>query len=564
MAKYLKPYCEKGYVDNSAEIEYLKLNNMRHTILGCMLGDFNEQGIYTISPDIVSELILMRKYIVNTMDNIEICLSELKLDKQLTFMVTFEANRATLSLVEKINFEGNYKLNSGSYSNINEYLLDEVETAGEINRNLIYKKWNIGEFGGAVLDVSSMDEQTLAKYFGIVNRYKYLLLANEKLLESEQEIEEIESDYALNILNATLAYPKLHEAVIKNLKNALDEKNGTIRLDKPNFAKTVNEVLDGALEEHISLLDEKQQQEFEVDKHNAQLEHNQKIKEVIEVENQQVEGKLTENEFIEEPSKTKPVLKVERFTNTPLNNIIHTFNEARKVVNSALAAGAVSLLRKDGKETNEVERKEKENNKSERKEKESKKSKLAEQLKKEGIDLNKNVDEKTREQAKEPEKQVEPKTTNPEKTVTNAPKTNAAGKKQEVSWKGNTKPTGIGSTKVTPYKYTPAPASQNKGNSAPTSGGGRHSFIIEPKSDAAQPQKNAEKKDNKSLVGEMAAPKRKGKAASITPKTTPPDYVSLTYVETGLNSTTDLIVPGTSVEAESTRTKPEETLTNDI
>ena len=96
MAKYLKQDSDLGYVEDSAEIEYLKFNNLRHTILGYMWGDFNSEGEYVISPDIQRELIAMKKYVVDTIDNIDICYSNIKFDKQITFMVTLEGNRATL------------------------------------------------------------------------------------------------------------------------------------------------------------------------------------------------------------------------------------------------------------------------------------------------------------------------------------------------------------------------------------------------------------------------------------------------------------------------------------
>ena len=105
MAQYLKPNSELGYVEDSAEISRLRFNNLRHVVLGCMLGDFNELGHYVVSPEIVQELISLEKYIVQTYDNIELCRSCLKLDKQIAFMLTFEGNKATLSLVEKINYE---------------------------------------------------------------------------------------------------------------------------------------------------------------------------------------------------------------------------------------------------------------------------------------------------------------------------------------------------------------------------------------------------------------------------------------------------------------------------
>ena len=136
MAQYLKPDSELGYVEDMAEIEFLKFNNLRHSILGCMLGDFDELGSYVVSPEVVKELISMEKYIVETYDNIELCRSTLKLDKQISFIVTLEGNKATLSLIEKLNYEANFTLNSGTYSNINEYVLDTVETSGEVNRNV--------------------------------------------------------------------------------------------------------------------------------------------------------------------------------------------------------------------------------------------------------------------------------------------------------------------------------------------------------------------------------------------------------------------------------------------
>ena len=161
MAQYLKPESELGYIEDVSEIANLKFNNLRHTVLGCMLGDFNDVGDYVVAPQLVSELITMEKYLVQTYDNIELCKSCLKLDKQISFMVTFEGNKATLSLVEKINYQANYALNSGVYSNLNEYLLDSVETSGEINRNAIYERWNIKPYGGNVVDIFNCDNSIL-------------------------------------------------------------------------------------------------------------------------------------------------------------------------------------------------------------------------------------------------------------------------------------------------------------------------------------------------------------------------------------------------------------------
>lgn len=284
MAQYLKPDTELGYIEDQAEIEKLKIDNLRHTILGCMLGDFDETGAYVVDPEIIQELISMDKYVVETMDNIEICKSVLKLDKQITFAVTFEGNKATLSLLEKLSYEANFAINSGTYSNINEYVLDSVETSGEINRNAIYARWHIGEFGGNVVDIFNCDDAILEKYFGIVNRFKYLLHANTVLLNKESEIEEIEASYANEIFEILKRYPKLQAEVMKQITSTVNEKKDAISFNKPNFAKTFNELLNNAIQTNINVLDEKEKQDFQAEQRNAVVNLNVKRAEVFEVE----------------------------------------------------------------------------------------------------------------------------------------------------------------------------------------------------------------------------------------------------------------------------------------
>ena len=284
MSKYIKPDCELGYVEDSAEINYLKFNNLRHTILGCMLGDFDNEGNYVVDPEIVKELISMPKYVVETMDNIEICLSELKLDKQISFLVTFEEDRATLTLVEKLSFEGNFKLNSGTYSNIKEYILDEVKTSGEVNRNVLYSRWNISHYPGNVIDIFSCDESVLEKYFGIVNRFKYLLIANAKLLSKETELEEAEAEYANAVLALIKRYPNLEKSVLAQLKNIYQEKQQFLQLNKPNYVKTFNEILDNAVLQNLGVLTTEQLIEFETDLRNIYLQTYLKRSGILEFE----------------------------------------------------------------------------------------------------------------------------------------------------------------------------------------------------------------------------------------------------------------------------------------
>ncbi len=352
MAKYLKPDSELGFVEDSAKIEYLKFNNMRHTILGFMLGDFNNKGEYIIAPEIVTELISMRKFIVDSVDNMEVCHSELKLDKQLTFLVTYEGNRACLSLVEQIRFEGNFRLNSGAYSNINEYVLDEVETAGEIDRNLLYRRWNISAFGGAVLDVFNMDEATLANYFGLVNRFKYLMLANTALLNKEAEIEEIEAEYAVNVINSLKNYPKLKAVVGEAVKTQMEEKKGIIRLDKANFVKTFNEILTTTVENNLNVLTEQEKQELDGDLRNINRDYAIKSRQNLDLKTEKPPVKAHENAE-EEEANTITQIDVGDYSNKSLEEIKTDFNESYKNAETRLYARAIDLLTPKEKKSEE-------------------------------------------------------------------------------------------------------------------------------------------------------------------------------------------------------------------
>ncbi len=283
MAKYLKPGAEEQFTEDITEIQYLKFNMARHVALGYMLGDFDERGEYNIDPEIVRELIFMPKHFVESMENIDICHSQLTLNAPLTFLVTFEQDTATLSLIEKISYEGNFKFNSGSYSNINEYILDVVATNGNINKEAIYRRWNIGQFGGEALDIRNLDEEQLEAFYGLATRFKYLTYVNAMFAEKEAELEAAETQYSNDMLHLLEQYPELRDAVNEQLKDALD-KTEILRLDKPNFAKTLNEVIDTAIDFNIQQLSPEKQKEFATLRGNIQQARNVKVEQTIPIE----------------------------------------------------------------------------------------------------------------------------------------------------------------------------------------------------------------------------------------------------------------------------------------
>ena len=370
MANYLKQDKEQGCVTDNAEINYLIFNNMRHTVFGCMLGDFDSHGIYSIDKEIVRELIEMKKYIVDSEDNIELCVSELKLLKQISFLVTFEGNRATLSLIEKINHEANIKINSGTYSDVNEFILDIIETSGEIDRNVVYRKWNISPFSGEILDVFKMDDETLSSLYGIVNRFKFLLSANNVLLKNDENIDAVESELAVRMIEIIKHYPKLKEVFDKQYKEKLEEKSDFIKLDKPNFAKTINEVINNIVESNINVLTEQEQEEFSLEKHNALVDYNIKIRDAVELKTNNTvlvhsEDKLNENEKSVdeivgvENSNNQPsevlIIDTKGIENRDINDISKEYAETLKQEQSKAAERAVKDVFGDNNQVNKGE-----------------------------------------------------------------------------------------------------------------------------------------------------------------------------------------------------------------
>jgi len=284
MANYLRQGCEDVFIEDSAEIEYAKFNNLRHTVMGYMLGDFDEHGVYTVDEEIVKELIGLKKQIIDEIDNMIICQSALTLNSHITFLISFDEDQATLSLLEKVNHEGNFKENAGSYSDISEYILDRIETSGVItDRSYIYNRWNITDEELPALSIHDLDEETLQSLFGIVNRFKYLLYCNTYLLEKEQQLEEQELTYAEEIKTLLIAYPELKKKVDETLKETLADKKELICLDKPFVTSQINEVIERAIEENIEVLTEEDQKNFKEEKHTIQNRHNLHMLDILPI-----------------------------------------------------------------------------------------------------------------------------------------------------------------------------------------------------------------------------------------------------------------------------------------
>lgn len=244
------------YLDNEADINYFEVNQARRVAVGNMLGDYDEYGYYVIDEEIVKELVAMPKIIVDSVEDVDLLRGAIKFDNFIHFMLVVEDDKAKFVLLEKINFESNIKFNVGRYSNMNEYVLQEIKIPDrDVDKNVIYSKFNIRrEDEGMLYDFKDLNETELKFYQALIQKMKYNALAQTTLLKSEKAIEIIEADYFDNVLNSFDKYAKYKEAFIKFLKTVILEKQEFIQINKPFFQKTVNEILDSAVAIYLAKL----------------------------------------------------------------------------------------------------------------------------------------------------------------------------------------------------------------------------------------------------------------------------------------------------------------------
>lgn len=262
--KFLKIDSEKGYLDNKDDINYFATNQMRRVAFGSMLGDFDENGFYVINQKIVEELIKMPKVIVDMAEGADLIRSKVKFDGFYHFILTVEENKATFSLLEKLQYQSNRNFNSGAYSDINEYVLDEMVVPDkDFNRNVLYEKYNIStDKSEDVLSVDDMDEETKALYYNIVEKIKINYLVKNEMIIKEKQIEGVEADYFESVLTAMQDFPELDKKVKTGLKQELSEKYNFVIINKPFFQKTINEILDSCIDLYIQDLSPEQREEF--------------------------------------------------------------------------------------------------------------------------------------------------------------------------------------------------------------------------------------------------------------------------------------------------------------
>ncbi len=290
--KFLKFDTDKGFLDNKDDINYYASKQMRKVVFGGMLGDFDENGFYVINQKIVNELVAMPKVIVDAIDGSELMRSKVKADTFFHFILSVEGNKATLSLLEKLHHQSNKTFNSGSYSDINEYVLDEVVVPDkDFNRNALYQKYNIiPQDDGEALSIFDADEQTIALYFNIIEKIKVNYLTQDKLISKEKEIEEIEANYFEQILALLAEFPIIEKDVKQEVKDTLTEKHNFMIVSNPFFQQTVNEVVDISVEKHAEKLEEDQKKQFFAKLREIKAEYYDSLKKLLSIQIKQSAG----------------------------------------------------------------------------------------------------------------------------------------------------------------------------------------------------------------------------------------------------------------------------------
>lgn len=254
--KYFKFDEINQFLEDETDINYYATNQVRRVAVGNMLGDYNEQGIYVLDEKLIKELVDMPKIIVDSVGGADLIRSAIKFDGYVHFMLTIEEDKASLILLEKINFESNVKYNAGSYTNMNEYVLEDIKIPDrDVDKNVIYAKFNVKrEDEGRYYEYTDLTDEELSHFTNVLNKLKYNLLVQNVMLKKEKEIETIEADYFDNVLKAFSEYEEIKKQFEKILKELIVSKQNFLMINKPFFAKTINELLDNCLLVFLSKL----------------------------------------------------------------------------------------------------------------------------------------------------------------------------------------------------------------------------------------------------------------------------------------------------------------------
>ncbi len=289
MGKYYKEYANlDDEIDDEIEIEFDKFQKMEQVVFGNLLGDFLQDGKYSVDRDICAELIHIEKVVVGEFGNEIQLKSPIKFETFPCFILRVKDTRIGLYLLEEINHAGNESIGSGSYCDINEFLVDEMKFSTDnviLNLNEAYKKYNITKKldEGNIKEISEIDKYK--DYNAILKKLALNKLKQNILIENHDLLENIEQKYIDKILKQLENYPEFKYIVTNELEGALIDKTEFISKNKPFYNRAFRELLDDVIFMNDGELSEKDREEFYAKQKDAKQEYSlssSKIKDLIE------------------------------------------------------------------------------------------------------------------------------------------------------------------------------------------------------------------------------------------------------------------------------------------
>jgi len=336
--KYLKFDSEKGYLEDKNDINYFATLQLQKVAFGGLLGDFDENGLYVVNEKIVEELIKMPKVIVEMVEEADLIRSKVKADAFFHFILTVEDNKASFKLLEKMYYQSNRDFNSGVYSNINEYVLDEVIIPDkDFDRNALYQKYNIStDADSDVLSIFDMDELSLALYYNIIEKIKLNYLVQNQLIIKEKKLEAIEADYSDEVIGLLDGFGEFGKNVKTEVQNDLAEKYNFMIVSKPFFQRTVNEVIDSYIDMAVQDLSPEQKELFLSKLRGIKEKYYQKFKELVPIELAKKSGvRLDVNQVMNEQvlGELSREVRVKGFTSSDVRKIVVNDSELQLSIN---------------------------------------------------------------------------------------------------------------------------------------------------------------------------------------------------------------------------------------
>ena len=302
MGKYYKEYANlDDEIDDDVEIEFDKFQKMEQVVFGNLLGDFLQDGKYSVDRDICAELIHIEKVVVGEFGNEIQLKSPIKFETFPCFILRVKDTRIGLYLLEEINHAGNESIGSGSYCDINEFLVDEMKFSTDnviLNLNEAYKKYNITKKldEGKIKEISEIDKYK--DYNAILKKLALNKLKQNILIENHDLLENVEQEYIDQTLKLIEKYPEFKYIVTKELEGALIDKTELISKNKPFYNRAFRELLDDVIFMNDGELSEKDREEFYAKQKDAKQDYSlssSKIKDLIEQVQKPDDTKTREN-----------------------------------------------------------------------------------------------------------------------------------------------------------------------------------------------------------------------------------------------------------------------------